>query len=462
MDSAASGFVATRRGLLTGGLIALGAAACGSSSGKPTPARTSTARPSFSPTPSVLPTQPPRPGSLPNPRLPAGTDTLPEIEHIVVLMMENHSYDNYLGMLRRGDGFTLDKSGRPTAVNRDASGRAVPAFHLAETCQLAKQPTQAWDASHIQYDDGRNDGFVRSGSGPVSMGYWDQHDLPFYYGLASTFPLADRYFCSVLAQTFPNRRFLIAATANGLVDNRLTSVTDPPPANGTIFDRLNQHSISWKNYFSSLATGLLINGIYKNNPGKLVHIAEFFTDAAAGKLPSFSIVDPDFNKNSEENPQNILIGEAFAASVINAVMHGPLWPKTLLIWCYDEHGGYYDHVPPPAAIAPDSVAPVIAPQKQPGGYDRYGFRVPCAIVSPRARPNYVSHVVHDHTSILKLVETKWNLPAMTYRDSAASNLLDSIDLTGTPAFLEPPKLPAPNQDPAALACTSPPAGADSF
>jgi phospholipase C len=406
--------------------------------------------------------QAPRPGSLPNPTLPAGTDTLPEIEHIVVLMMENHSYDNYLGMLGRGDGFTRDSAGRPTAVNRDASGRAVRAYHMPTTCQLGKQPSQSWDASHIQYDDGRNDGFVRSASGPVSMAYWQQQDLPFYYGLANTFPLADRYFSSVLAQTYPNRRFLLAGTAYGLVDNRLSSVTAPGPANGTIFERLNQHSITWKNYFSSLATCLLVNGIHQANPDKLVPVAEFFKDAAAGTLPSYSLVDPDFEKSSEENPQNILVGEAFAASVINAVMKGPSWPKTMLIWCYDEHGGYYDHVPPPAAIAPDSIAPVIAPQKLPGGYDRYGFRVPCVIVSPRARRNYVSHVVHDHTSILKLLETKWNLPALTYRDSAASNLLDSIDLTGTPAFLDPPKLPAPNQDPKALACTSPAAPPDSI
>ena len=301
-------------------------------------------------------------------------------------MMENHSYDNYLGMLRRGDGFTLDKKGRPTAVNRTASGQAVPAFHLASTCQLAKQPTQTWDASHIQYDNGRNDGFVRSGSGPISMGYWEQQDLPFYYGLASTFPLADRYFSSVLAQTYPNRRFLLAGTAYGLVDNRLSSVTAPPPPNGTIFDRLNQHSITWKNYFSSLASGLLINGIHQKNPDKLVPIAQFYKDAAAGTLPSYSLVDPDFDKSSEENPQNILVGEAFAAGIINAVMNGPLWPKTMLIWCYDEHGGYYDHVPPPAAIAPDSIPPNIAPQTQPGGYDRYGFRVPAVDRLPAGAP----------------------------------------------------------------------------
>jgi phospholipase C len=434
----------TRRGVLTGGLIALGAAACASSgSGKPTPPRSSAARPTPSISPSALPSQAPRPGSLPNPRLPAGTDTLPEIEHIVVLMMENHSYDNYLGMLRRGDGFTLDKSGRPTAANRDASGRSVPAFHLAETCQLSKQPSQSWDASHIQYDGGRDDGFVRSDSGPVSMGYWKQQDLPFYYGLATTFPLADRYFSSVLAQTYPNRRFLLAGTAYGLVDNRISSVTAPGPPNGTIFDRLNQHSITWKNYFSSLATCLLVNGIHQKNPDKLVPIADFFKDAAAGTLPSYSLVDPDFEKSSEENPQNILVGEAFAASVINAVMNGPLWSKTLLVWCYDEHGGYYDHVPPPAAIAPDSIAPVIAPQKQPGSYDRYGFRVPAVMISPYARRDYVTSQVFDHTSVLKLVEQKWNLPPLTARDAAAVSPLDALDFDNPPAFAEPPELPEP-------------------
>ena len=125
-------------------------------------------------------------------------------------------------------------------------------------------------------------------------------------------------------------------------------------------------------------------------------------------------------------------------------MHGKAWAKTLLIWTYDEHGGYYDHVPPPAAIKPDNIPPEItSPPDLPGAYDRYGFRVPAVIVSPYARKNYVSHVVHDHTSILKLIETKWNLPAMTFRDANASNLLDSLDFKSKPAFLKPPKLPAP-------------------
>ena len=135
-------------------------------------------------------------------------------------------------------------------------------------------------------------------------------------------------------------------------------------------------------------------------------------------------------------------GDPFLAQVVNALMASPLWAKVLFIWTYDEHGGYFDHVAPPAAVVPDGIAPDIkVPPDQPGGYDRYGFRVPMGMVSPYAKPDYVSHVVSDHTSVLKLVETKWNLPALTERDAAASNLLDMIDLKAPPAFLDPPTLP---------------------
>jgi phospholipase C len=119
----------------------------------------------------------------------------------------------------------------------------------------------------------------------------------------------------------------------------------------------------------------------------------------------------------------------------------------MLIWTYDEHGGYYDHVPPPAAVPPDDIPPVLKPDDPPGGFDRYGFRVPCAVVSPYARKNHVSHTVYDHTSILKTIETKWNLPALTRRDAAAHSLFDMVDLHTKPAFLQPPKLPGP-PDPA--------------
>jgi len=382
-----------------------------------------------------------QPGSLPHPHLPEGTDTLPEIEHLIVLMMENHSYDNYFGVLDRGDGFRM-RDGRPRAANPDGNGNLVHAFHMPNACQLQGHPSQNWNASHISFDGGRNDGFVLA-SGPVAMGYWTGEDLPFYYGLARTFPLADRWFSSTLCQTYPNRRFLLAGTAAGIVSTSNQALLAPAPPNGNIMERLDAHGISWLDYVTDLPSVFVLVRYAVEHGDNIAPIGQFFSDAAAGTLPFLSFVDPAFQGGSEENPDNIQLGEAFAANVINAAMNGPAWPRTLLVWLYDEHGGYFDHVPPPPAIKPDDIPPDIhVPPDLPGGYDRYGFRVPAVIVSPYARPDYVSHRVRDHTSILKLIETKWNLPALTFRDANADNLLDCLDFR-RPAFLEPPTLPQP-------------------
>lgn len=407
---------------------------------------------------------------LPRPNLdrPEGADCLPEIHHIVILMMENHSFDNYLGTLGRGDGFRLDQEGQPLDTNPTKAGEQVRAFHLPTTQQVPHIPTQSWPASHQQYGSGRNDGFVASiedsgfaGDPRLAMGYWDGQDLPFYSALARTFPLCDRWFGSCLGPTIPNRRFLISGTANGLTTDALTELLDDAP-NGTILDSLSRHGISWANYHDSDELKLLSCLRFSRLKSKLQSMVQFTADVypaslwrylchvrsmahfyrhcAEGSLPSVSIVDPNYDETSEENPQDIRKGEAFAAKAINAVLASPAWPNTLLIWTYDEHGGYYDHVPPPAAPAPDNVAPRSDPQ---GRFDRLGFRVPAVLVSPYARPDYVSSVVHDHTSVLKLIQTKWNLPALTHRDAAADNLLDSLDLSSPPAFARPPTLPPP-------------------
>jgi phospholipase C len=429
------------------------------------------------------------PGSLPFPQLPPGTDTLPEIEHIVVCMLENHSYDNFFGMLGRapgstprGDGFVIDDPtptvcnpyGTPTFTNPYANGDIQVAFHMPSTCQNTGGPSQEWKTSHDSYAGGACNGFVKSASGPVSMGYWTGADLPFTYALADTFPIGDRWFCSLLGQTDPNRRFLLAATAMGMTDDIGTSVGNVipdvslllPPLGGTIFDVLSAYGISWLDYAASYplgATGALypvddLAALVANTP-----INQFFTNCAAGTLPKFCIVDMDYSTQSQEDPQNIVVGETFLASVVKAIGASPNWATTLLVITYDEHGGYFDHVPPPVALPPDLIPPLVQPGESAyEGFARYGFRVPSVVVSPYAKPNYVSHAVYDHTSILAMVERKWNLPALTYRDANANDLLDFLDVDamkgGRPTFSPSviAGLPASGENRGSLACSSQP------
>ncbi len=399
-------------------------------------------------------------GQRPDPSQPEGTHLIPKIEHIVVVMQENHSYDSYFGMLGRGDGFTLDDQGRPTASNPDDAGNPVRAFHMASTCQ-AHSVTQNWNSTHLQWNNGAMDGFVRT-SKATAMGYWDGTDIPFYYGLANTFPVCDRWFASTMGQTYPNRRFLVCGSALGSVNTIVAQADVPAPMNGTIVESLNRNAISWRDYNHPLPTLFLFPAVLQANKDKCPPIDQFFSDAATGNLPAVSFVESDGTVSSEEGPQDISMGEAFTARVVNAVMQSPNWATTVLVFCYDEHGGYYDHVAPPAAVPPDSIAPnlTVHPDEHltglsaqlPGDYAHYGFRVPAVVVSPYARPDHVSHVVRDHTSILSLIEHTYNLPALTNRDGAADNLLECLDLSGAPAFLVPPKLPAPKNTSGTLLC----------
>jgi phospholipase C len=387
------------------------------------------------------------PGSLPFPNLPEGTASMPRIEHIVVLMMENQSFDGFLGMLphqfssrRKVDGLRVDAGGRPTPVNR-AGGKAYRSKLAPTPCQEKGHPGQNWNASHLSYARGRNSGFVKA-SGPVAMWYWDKETLPALSSLASQFPVGQRYFCSVLAQTYPNRRFLFTGTASGTIATSTATFSTPAP-NGTIWDRLDRFGISWKDYYVDLPSPLIVPGTgdSPDRQAKFVSTTDFLSDAAAGTLPQFSLVEPQYSYESQEDPQDIQVGERFIARIARAVMSSPNWASTALFITYDEHGGYYDHVPPPAAVTPDDTPPMLGPADVPGAYDRLGFRVPLVVVSPWAKKGYVSGVVQDHTSILRFVERKWNLGAMTRRDAKANDMTDYFDFRRA-AFRTPPKIAA--------------------
>ncbi len=410
-------------------------------------------------------------GSLPFPDRPAGTvnEGMP-FDHVIVVMMENHSFDNLLGDLGRTrtdvDALHFDGSGAATNSNPGPGGApgSVTAFPFANTAQT-KQVTQSWAATHEQVNGRAMDGFVRSSNGAREpMGYYTPEVLPFAYSLASQFTIGDRWFCSVPGPTYPNRRFLLAGTAYGATVTAFETLLDPPPPRGTIFDVLSAHQINWCEYFSDLPMTSVIPSIILKHADHHAPIAKFFQDCQAGTLPAVSFVDPrvgilsdigaplnslpgvvkdalkvlgaDFEDadpaETEEDPQDMYWGEAWAATLIQAVLDSKTWQRTLLIYIYDEHGGYYDHVPPPAAIAPDTIAPKLQPGDPPGAYTAYGPRVPAIVVSPYSPAGGVTSVVHDHTSVLATIQAKWNLPALTDRDANANTVMDFLDLDLAP------------------------------
>jgi phospholipase C len=432
-------------------------------------------------TPQPLPSPTREAGSLPFPDKPIGTvnDDMP-FDHVVVVMMENHSFDNLLGDLGRTnpavDGLTFDSAGK--ATNSNPGGVRTPsevtAYPLSNTAQ-AKHVSQGWKATHEQINGGAMDGFVRSADSTQPMGYYTPEVLPFAHSLANTFTVANRWFSSVPAPTYPNRRFLMAGTAFGGTVTDPRAILDPPPPHGTIFDHLSDRHISWANYFTDIPMTAVIPSIILKHLGHHHLIDRFLHDCQAGSLPAVSFVDPalgvfspiasavaslpsfvkdalkllgaDFQKlprgETEEDPQDMYYGEVWAHKVVEAVLRSPAWARTLLIYTYDEHGGFYDHVAPPPAVAPDEIPPKLQPDGPPGNYDMYGPRVPAVVVSPYSKPGGVSNVVCDHTSILATIEHKWNLPALTKRDADATTILDFLD-PGNAALLHPAPLSPPS------------------
>jgi len=285
------------------------------------------------------------------------------------------------------------------------------------------------------------------------MGYYDQTDLPFYYGLYNTFATGDRYFCSVLSQTYPNRLYLLAGTSFGYIRNDASHL---PGA--SVFNLLDNAGITWRIYTDegppllNAYGSILFAYVQARHDVRVFPISQFFTDASNGSLPNVAFIDPKGgggqNIEDDEHPAaNVQVGQAFAAGVINGFMASPAWATSAMFFAYDEHGGFYDHVPPPAATPPDAIAPRYAIGDPHYLFDRYGFRVPVAVISPYTKPHFVSHVVHDHTSILRFIETRFALPTLTARDAAADPMLEMFDFS-TAAFATPPTLPTAVIDPA--------------
>jgi phospholipase C len=386
------------------------------------------------------------------------------IDHILIVMMENRSFDHYFQALPAYGQPDVDVAD-PNFSNPNPAGEEIPIYHRDDYCFV--DTSHGWEASHVQVGDGAMRGFVVTNEGnhelPAggtlemlkgdrAMGYYDHTDMPFYYWLANEFSIGDRYFASVLGPTWPNRMYLFAATSYGVAKNTLVD------AETVIQDQLQLRQVSWKLYVSTTPTlGFFLNKYTEAAAnGYIVPIAEYYEDAKRGTLPQVAFVEPGVGRdawdgNDEHPPANMQYGEQYAAGVIEALTKSPQWSRSALFLSYDEHGGLYDHVPPPDACPPDEHAIPNQQGQPPPAFDTYGIRVPFMVVSPYAKKHHVSHRVYDHTSILRFIQARFIMPAMTARDANAEAPWDMFDFD-TPAFAEPPAItvPTPNADKAAV------------
>jgi len=369
--------------------------------------------------------------SLPNPELPPGQANLANpINHILVVVQENHSFDNYFGQLNDPRFYGKSVDGVLSNYSNLASdGHQV--FVYPETNLCVVDPAHDWNSVHEDWDLGELDGFVKTNSsfifnGDRVMGYFGPSDIPFYYGLANQFATADRYFSSALTQTYPNRFYLMAGTSFGHIANDSSDI-DKGFDQKTIFDVLDEFNISWKYYCDDQGYLGLFRPMYLRNKSKIQKIKNYEMDLANDTLPSVVFLDSSFDGEDEHPNGNIQIGQAWTAKTIHSLMSSKSWKDSVLFLAYDENGGFYDHVAPPEACAPDEIPPMLQNDSVPGNFNRYGFRVPFVAVSPYVKHHYVSHSVFDHTSILKFIEVKFNLPALTRRDANADGFTDIFD-----------------------------------
>jgi phospholipase C len=364
------------------------------------------------------------------------TSTTTPIKHYIVLMQENHSFDNYFGTYPGADGFP---EGLCVPVNPfdEANTECVEPFHL--------EGGQSADLDHteqthkLQFNEGKMDGFVyalneRNQEGELALGYYDDQELPYYWNLADEYVLFDRFFTAAHGGSVVNHMYWVAGQSGG---------GEQIPDGGygddivTIFDRLEEAGISWKFYVQNYDPTLTFRTVdsvkgnrasqviwvpilnfprFVDNPELFQHIVnldEYHSDLQNGTLPAVSFIVPA--GASEHPPGSIIAGQRFVQTLINALMQSEAWSSSAFMWTYDDWGGWYDHVPPPAV---DEWG--------------YGFRAPALLVSPYAKPGYIDSTTLDFTSMLKFIEENWNVPPIAERDANANNFLDAFDFSAPP------------------------------
>jgi len=371
------------------------------------------------------------------------------IDTFVVLMMENRSFDHYFGWHPRADA----KNSGLRYPNLDRT-KKLKTFHLAPDFQGCghRDPAHGWNSGRHQYNRGKMDGFYTgneegTGSDEFALGYYLKQDVPFIPHAADAYTLYDRYFCSIMASTYPNRHYQLAAQNGGQKGNVF-----PPESEQTtgfqwetIIDRAKAHGLSIGYYVSDLP----FPGLYGLRGMSWVRpITQFYADAAAGTLPQVTFVDPPFRNggggdglSADEHPHgDIRLGQAFMSDVAHAFIESPQYRRGAMFINYDEWGGFFEHIRP--RFVPDDRA---NPQKLEDDWRLTGFRVPTVAISPYARARKsrgrVNHMTFTHESILKLISYRYGLGYLTKRHRYASNIGRSFDFRKRD--FDPPQLPDP-------------------
>ncbi len=369
--------------------------------------------------------------------LPAG---IQKIKHVIWIIEENHSFDNYFGTFPGADGIP-PQTCLPVLPG---SRTCIKPFHMpkgAPHCDLG----HAWPLAHASYDMGRMDGFVWAEGTRYTMAYYDQRDIPNYWDYASHFTLADHFFSSLLGPSGPNHVYTVAAQSGGLIVNVATlaalkkTMDDPDGFSfASIVKLFNKTTLSWKYYVQTrpVPPGVRAGGVFypdpriyslwnplpgfkavRDNPSDMKHLVnlkEYYSDLTNGTLPEVSWIVPYF-EDSEHPPAPIAEGMWHVTKLINALMKSPYWKDSVVFLTWDDYGGYYDHVPPPEVDA-----------------FGYGPRVPMIVISPYAKPSYIAHNTYDLTSVLKFIEVRWNLGHLTARDDRARGMFSAFDFNQTP------------------------------
>jgi phospholipase C len=391
------------------------------------------------------------------------TNEIGNIKHVVQLMLENRSFDQMLGFMYSGSG-NVSPSGQSfagltgTESNADASGTAVPVFQITPATPSpyfmpGADPGEGYVNTNLQLFGSQtpptppvatNQGFVTNFASTLA---WQSSDpswkivpgttanditgvftpslVPVLSGLAQGFAVCDQWFASVPTETIPNRAFASAATSQGQISDETKSFTCP-----SIFGALSQQEVSWAiyGYESDPLTRLMFSDTTAAPDANFGVFSAFQAAAQAGQLPSYTFLEPSWSSsgNSQHPNYDVSLGEQFILAVYEALRSSPAWNQTLLVITYDEHGGCYDHVPPPAgATPPDGSA------GEGFGFSRFGVRVPAVLVSPWIEAGTVYRAPAegpplDHTSVLKTVEQLFGVAPLTARDAAAPSLGDAL------------------------------------